>query len=179
MASLQEQLLKSGLTSSAKVKEAKAQKRKQAKQQRKGQAEITNEARDMAERARIEKAEKDRLLNQQRQEAIEEKQKVSQIMELIEANKLPQDYEKGIKYNFTDKNTVKSIYVSDEYRNQLINGKLVIVRGQQNYEMVPAIIAQKIGARDPSFIVLFNQKIEEKKESDPYAEFQVPDDLIW
>ncbi|PKM12811.1 MAG: DUF2058 domain-containing protein [Gammaproteobacteria bacterium HGW-Gammaproteobacteria-10] len=175
--SLQEQLLKSGLASSAKVKTAKTQKRKQAKQQR--QTGATDEAKVLVEIAKMEKAEKDRLLNQQRQDALEKKQKVAQIRQLIEQNKLAQDYEHGSQYNFTDNTTVKTVHVSQDNRGQLIQGKLAIAKFKQSYELIPAAIARKIEERATCFIVLLNPPHEVGQESDAYAEFQIPDDLVW
>ncbi|PKM11347.1 MAG: DUF2058 domain-containing protein [Gammaproteobacteria bacterium HGW-Gammaproteobacteria-3] len=176
---LQEQLLKSGLTSSAKVKAVKTQKRKQAKQQQQGQTVATDEVKAMAENARMEKAEKDRLLNQQRQEVLEKKQVAAQIRQLIEQNKLPQDYDNGSQYNFTDNTAVKSVYVSRNNREQLVQGKLAIVKFNQGYELIPAAIAQKIQARASGFVVLLNQPDAAGQENDAYAEFQIPDDLLW
>ena len=46
--------------------------------------------------------------------------------------------------------------------------------------MIPKIAANKIIERDDSFIVLLNDiQHEQNNEDDPYADYQVPDDLMW
>ena len=49
--SLQEQLLKSGLVSSAQAKSAKSDKRKQTEQQRKNNVTVVDEAKELAQKA--------------------------------------------------------------------------------------------------------------------------------
>lgn len=69
---------------------------------------------------------------------------------------------------------------------QLISGRLAIARlvidssGENEYAIIPAIVADKIAQRDASSIVL-NSALsqEEQDEDDPYADFKVPDDLMW
>jgi uncharacterized protein YaiL (DUF2058 family) len=48
------------------------------------------------------------------------------------------------------------------------------------YELLPAAAAEKIMQRDASVIVLLNR--DERAtvdEDDPYADYQIPDDLMW
>jgi uncharacterized protein YaiL (DUF2058 family) len=45
---------------------------------------------------------------------------------------------------------------------------------------VPAPVAEKIAQRDVDSVVHLNQKVEmQENENDPYADFQIPDDLTW
>lgn len=176
--SLQEQLLKSGLASSAKVKAVRSEKRKQQKQQRHSTTETVDEVKLLAQKAQEEKAEKDRLLNQLRKEETERKQIAAQVKQIIELNKLSQDAD-GVKYNFTDNNKVKTLYLSEEIRDQIVKGRLAIVKSEQRYEVVPLAAARKIEQRDSACIMVINEPEKEKHSDDPYAEFQVPDDLIW
>jgi uncharacterized protein YaiL (DUF2058 family) len=44
---------------------------------------------------------------------------------------------------------------------------------------VPADIAERVRARDPSLVLVWNQPSQTPDEDDPYADFQVPDDLMW
>ena len=46
-------------------------------------------------------------------------------------------------------------------------------------ELVPRVIADKIAERDPSLVVRVNKTGTGTAEDDPYAAFQVPDDLMW
>ncbi|HEY8157556.1 MAG TPA: DUF2058 domain-containing protein [Methylobacter sp.] len=177
--SLQEQLLKSGLVSAAKAKSVKSDKRKQAQQQRKNGVEVLDEAKELAQKAQAEKIERDRELNQLRQQQDEQKQLAAQVKQIIELNRLPRDAE-GLAYNFTDNNKVKRLYVSEAMRDQIAEGRQAIVKFGTEYEVVSAEVARKIQSRDASAVIVFNeQNTAEDVVDDPYAQYQVPDDLIW
>ncbi|WP_459583828.1 DUF2058 family protein, partial [Enterobacter hormaechei] len=48
------------------------------------------------------------------------------------------------------------------------------------YAIIPAVVADKIAQRDASYIVLNCELSQEAKdEDDPYADFVIPDDLMW
>jgi len=178
--SLQEQLLKSGLVSSAQAKSAKSDKRKQTRQQQKNHLVVVDEAKELALKAQAEKAERDRELNQQRKQLEEQKQIAAQIKQLIESNRQAKD-DDGVAYNFNDNNKIKTLYVSAAMRQQIIRGHLAIVKQGQYYEVVPADVAKKISLRDPDCVIVNNEPIAETTEhnDDPYAAYQIPDDLIW
>lgn len=177
--SLQEQLLKSGLVSAAQAKNVKTEKRKQVQQQRKNKVEVVDEAKELAQKAQAEKVERDRELNQQRQHQEEQKQLAAQIKQLIELNRLSTDPE-GQAYNFTDNNKVKRLYISETMRDQIADGRLAIVKLGMSYEIVPAETAKKIQQRDVASVIVFNEPNKTTDVSDdPYAAYQVPDDLIW
>lgn len=182
MASLQEQLLKAGLTSEKQTKKANKEKRQQAKVARKSKQAIVDETKLAAEKALAEKTKRDRLLNQQREAKALEKAITAQIKQLIDMNKIS-DTTGDIGYNFTD-GTIKKIYVSKLIQDQLSNGRLAIVKWQEtsktHYEIVPALVADKIAQRDVSVVVLLNDKSQDIiDEDDPYADFPIPDDLMW
>ena len=63
----------------------------------------------------------------------------------------------------------------------LANGSLAIVQHQGGYEVIPREAALKIQERDPRRIVQLNILVEPKtpEEDDPYAAYQIPDDLMW
>ena len=91
-----------------------------------------------------------------------------------------------IGFNFTDNNLIKKIFVDKLIQAQLISGRLAIARlvpdssGESVYAIIPANVADKIAQRDAESIVL-NSALsqEEQDEDDPYADFKVPDDLMW
>lgn len=172
--SLQEQLLKSGLTTDAKAKQIRSEKRKQ---QRQNNAGGEDEARRLAQKAREEQAARDRELSLLRKEQAEQKEIAAQIKQLIDLNRKDQD-DDGIAYKFSDNNKVKSVYVSEVMRDQISSGRLAIVKWEQQYEVVPADVALKIKARNESCVLVLNDRVEEKID-DAYAAYQVPDDLIW
>jgi uncharacterized protein YaiL (DUF2058 family) len=177
--SLQEQLLKSGLVSNAQAKTIKSDKRKQTRQQQNNNVVVVDEAKLLAEKTQAEKAARDKELNQSRKLQDEQKQLAAQVKQLIELNRQSRD-ENGVAYKFSDNNKIKTIYVADAMREQLIQGRLAIVRLVQQYEVVSAEIAKKIQARDENSVIVFNEQGKAViEEEDAYAAYQVPDDLIW
>jgi len=176
--SLQDQLLKAGLTNDTKVKQLRTEKRKQAKKKQKNKVELIDETKLLVQQAKAQQLEKDRLLNEQRNKEVEKKQIANQIIQLIDLNKPPKD-EDGIAYHFTDQNKVKSIYISEQLRNKIIAGKLAIVKAKASYEVVAAEVAEKIKQRNEQLvIVLFTEKTEQH-EDDDYQGYEIPDDLMW
>lgn len=178
MASLQEQLLKAGLADEKKARAVKNEKRKQRKQQPKG-AVVVNEAEERARQARQEKAERDRQLNLERKQEAEKKAIQAQIRQLIETNRL--DRSRGeTSYQFVDGKKIKKILVDDTMVDQLSRGRLAVVRQGEYYDIVPEKVARKIMERDAAaVIVLHDRKQDDAGEDDPYAGYEIPDDLMW
>lgn len=180
---LRDQLLKVGLVSEKQVKQATKEKHKEAKRQH-GQAKTgtADEDRLRSQQAKDEKIERDRRLNQQRQIEAEKKALYAQIVQLVEQNRHPKG-EGDTPYNFVDRGKVKRLYVSDSVRQRIVSGQLAVVRMEKEYELVPPETAGKIKARNADSVVVFNepkrQQTLEASSDDPYAKFQVPDDLIW
>ena len=178
--SLQDQLLKSGLVSSAQAKTAKSDKRKQTEQQRKNNITVVDEAKELAQRAQAEKAERDRELNQLIKHQEEQKHLLAQVKQLIELNKQPKDSD-GVAYHFNDNNKVKTLYVSEAMREQIIRGRQAIVKLGESYEVVLSDVAKKISLRDAASVIVNNEPGagEVDNKDDPYADYQIPDDLMW
>lgn len=178
--SLQDQLLKSGLTNDNKIKQIKADKRKQTKQKLNQGIEIVDEVKLSVEQARLQQVERDRVLNQQRKEADEHKALLAQIRELVDINRIHQD-DSGLPYQFNDTNKVKKVYVTEKVRSLLVNGRAGIIKIDGHYHIVPIEIAHKIYQRDEASVIVLNQQVSQQSdhENDPYADYQIPDDLIW
>ena len=177
MASLQEQLLKAGIADEKKAKKIKQEQRK-AKKANKGKPHV-DEGKLAAQRVLAEKAERDREINRQRQAEAEKKAIFAQILQLVDINKI--DRKQGeIAYQFTDGKKIKRLYVTNALQDQLVSGLLAIVKVRDSFELVPAGIAEKIKQRDASVVVLHNEKsADQLDEDDPYADYQIPDDLMW
>ena len=178
MASLQDQLLKAGIVDKKKAKQIKQEQRKEAKSRPKGQEQV-DENREQAKRNMAEKAERDRELNRQRQAEAEQKAIHAQIIQLIEMNRI--DRQGGdVAYQFTDGTKIKKIYVTPKLQDDLSRGRLAIARLAEGYELLPAAAAEKIMQRDEAAIVLLNSvDATQVDEDDPYADYQIPDDLMW
>jgi uncharacterized protein len=178
MASLQEQLLKVGMVDKKKVKQANQEKTQQKKVERRTGTQSVDEARLAALETQRKNAERAREINAQRDAAARQKAIMAQIIQMVQQNR--QSKGRGdIAYNFAHDNKIKRIYVSAEVQAHLIAGRLVIVCQGENIELVPKIFADKIAERDASLVVRVNKTSAEIDADDPYAAFQIPDDLMW
>ena len=174
---LQEQMLKAGLVSSKKMAKVQRTAKKSRVQAR--------EAREAVEENKKAQLERDKQLSEQQKQAALSKEYKAQVKQLIEMNRI--DISKGdIGFNFTDNNLIKKLFVDKLTQSQLISGRLAIARlvvdgsSEAGYAIIPASVADKIAQRDADSIVL-NSALsqEEQDEEDPYADFKVPDDLMW
>lgn len=183
MASLQEQLLKIGLVDKNKANKAKKDKQKQSKVARNTAGKTVSQKQSKAQQAQAKRVERDRELNQKKQKQAEQKAVYAQIKQLIELNKL--DRGTGdISYSFIYRDKVKKIFVTETIKQQLGRGNLAIVRlvlkNERLFEIVPTAVAKKIAQRDENSLVQLNEKIDQEKDAnDPYADYQIPDDLTW
>jgi len=174
---LQEQMLKAGLVTSKKMAKVQRTAKKSRVQAR--------EAREAVEENKKAQLERDKLLSEQQKQATLSKEYKAQVKQLIEMNRIV--IAKGdISFNFTDNNLIKKVIVDKLTQAQLISGRLAIARlvvdnsAESVYAIIPAIVADKIAQRDASSIVLHSAlSQEEQDEDDPYADFKVPDDLMW
>lgn len=178
MASLQDQLLKAGIVDKKKAKQVKQEKHKEIKQQSKGKP-VVDETRELARMAMTEKAARDREINRQRQAEAEKKAVAAQIVQLVAMNRIPREKGDGA-YQFPDGKIIKKLYVSDRQHGQLVSGVIAVARAGDSYELIPAAVAEKIKQRDESAIVVHNiRSAAVLAEEDPYAQYQIPDDLMW
>jgi hypothetical protein len=188
MASLQDQLLKAGLVDEKKAKKVKQAQRKQKKVALKNNQSLESEAAKAAKQAAIDNAESSRQLNKQKEAEAEKKAIAAQIKQLIQNNKLKRN-RADLAYNFEFNNSFKKIYVLAEQQNLLSRGKLAIVHlqdaAEESFEVVPSIIAEKIAERDPANVILIHdngskdQQNTCSEEEEWYADYEIPDDLMW
>ena len=178
MASLQEQFLKAGLIDKKKVNKANQEKSLQKKVERQTGTQTVDEIRLAALETQRKNAERARELNAQRDAAAKQKAIMAQITQMVQQSR--QNKGKGdIAYNFTHDNKIKRIYVSAAVQTHLVAGRLVIVCQGDANELLPRVIADKIAERNASLVVRVNKTSTEVDADDPYAAFQIPDDLMW
>jgi len=96
-------------------------------------------------------------------------------------------------YNFTSNNKIKSMLVSPQNHDLISRGRIAIVKlveaDEEAFFLIPADAATKIKERSDEAVVLLNEPLSNKEndsdnndnaaEDDPYAGFEVPDDLMW
>ncbi len=176
--SLQDQLLNAGLTTETKAKQVKTEKRKQNKQKQKNKKQLNPPVQSSHEVEKAKLQAKDKALNKQKQDEKLKKDIQSQVLQLIEKNKVEIPAE-GEPYRFSDQNKVKTLFLNDDLRKQVIGGKLAIVKGLKTYYLVPAAIAEKIKLRDADAILVLFDKSLQNDADEEYADFEIPDDLMW
>lgn len=188
--SLQDQLLGAGLIQKQKAKNIQTAKKKAVKKSRANNEELVDEAAELAKKAQEEQRRKSQELNNQRKLEAEEKAIQAQIRQIIQLNSISkhpkEDAESTLTYNFTDDNKIKTMQVSSQNHDLISRGRLAIAKLIDNneaiYYLIPIEAANKIIERSRASIVLLNEatKSEDAEvEDDPYADFQVPDDLMW
>ena len=189
MASLKDQLLNAGLIDKTKAAKIEQEQRKQAhqktakaqKQAKKSGEVVVDEAKLLAEKVLQEKAERSKELNRQQREQAEKKAIQAQIKQLISINSI--DRKRGdLAYQFADGSKIKKIYLTKTLQDQLAYGIIVLVKLGDGYELVPKQVAEKIAQRDAACILVQNTGSTEQaavEEDDPYADYKIPDDLMW
>lgn len=180
--SFQEQLLQLGLIDKKKASKAKKQQHQNKKQQAKAGKKhvVVDENALLAQQAEEKKKARARKLNLQREAKLQKRAEDAQVKQLVEQNRLEKD-ERGIAYRFNVSGKIQRIFVSKEFADQLSDGRLGIVGLGGQFEVVPRAIIEKIQSISDRVFVNINvatSKVESDPE-DPYAGFEVPDDLMW
>jgi len=182
--SLKDQLLNMGLVDPKKAKQAETEKRKKNKKAKKarksGQSVVDEQAvmQQDLEKQRLEKQKRDRELNQQREEERKNKEIEAQCRQMINQQQLQLPENAELPYNFAYNNKVKTLYVSDTLQAQLIRGQVAIAVMDDKFYLIPDKFAEKIEQRLPDYVIRI-QPEEEPDEDDPYADYKIPDDLMW
>lgn len=176
--SLRDQLVSSGLAKdtprSRKKKSPKARKSARAS----GSASKKDDRPSQIEINALAKAERDRELNAKRQQELARRETVGQIRQLIEGARI--ELKGGeVDYNFTHGKTVHKLFVTQELHTQLAAGFAAVVSLDGSFGVVPRTVADKIIERDASFVVVLNDGTQTEDVDDEYADYKIPDDLMW
>ncbi len=178
---LQEQLLKAGLVKKSKLAEVT---REQNKARHSKVPVAPSEIQLEAERSRAEKVERDRALAAESRAQARIAELRAQARQIIQDRKVPCSGQG--EYRFDVDGTFRTLLVNDDLRRKLSSGALVIVRLDDRFELLPRMAADKVRERDAGMIVLDHgqnataEPAAATSEDDAYyAQFKVPDDLIW
>ena len=182
MSSLQEQLLKAGLTTKQKAKQANSDKRKKNKQKRSGvaiEATLQEKVKQDLVKTKADKIAKDAALNEQKKQQLEAKELHQRILQILTHHNIRLTFGE-IEYNYTQNGKIKKLVVDADIQRALINGRLAICGVDDKSYLVTKETADKLATLDPSVVLLSNDKVaDEVDEDDPYADYQIPDDLMW
>jgi|TARA_B100000809_G_scaffold265553_1_gene324746 uncharacterized protein YaiL (DUF2058 family) len=179
MASLQDQLLKAGLANEKQSKQATKAKKKQTRDVRKG-VDVGETAAQRALGEKQAQAVRSKQLNAQRDAEHQDRAVVAQVKQMLERCRL--DLTGGeVTYNFVDGKAIKKLYVNAMQQAALSRGSLVIVGLDEHYCVVPTTVAARIEERAPDTLIIRAESAAEDvaDEDDPYADFVIPDDLMW
>ena len=184
MASLQDQLLGAGLINKQKAKKIKSAKKKAANISRKTNVELENKAADLAKKVEEEKRLRSQVLNAKNKQEAEQKAITAQIRQIIALNSIKKSNGKDEQgYNFTDDSKIKTLYLSSKNHDLVSRGILAIAKLEQSYHLIHKDAANKINERDDTSIILLNEATSsgsnKVEADDPYADYQIPDDLMW
>lgn len=178
---LQEQLLKAGLVKKAKLAEVE---REQHKARRTGGNAGPSEVRLQAEQTRIEKIERDRALAAERNAKARTAELRAQARQIIEDKKAP--CSGNAEYRFTVDGAIRTLLVDDEQRRKLSSGAMVIARHGDGFALLPRAAGERVRERAAELIVLDHgdggdtEAAAGVSDDDAYyAQFKVPDDLLW
>jgi uncharacterized protein len=180
MASLQDQLMKSGLINKQKAKQAQTDKRRKAKQKKKkGTVEISDvqvAINEQTEQQKNQDLEKNRAM----QVELDARSAHGKLIQMI-AQHCEKNYQGEIDYHFTYAQKVKRIAINDETQRNLIAGRLAICVLNDDFYLINKEAAAKLTEIDESVLVALHEKVDINAidEDDPYAEFAIPDDLTW
>ena len=180
MASLQEQLMKSGLINKQKGQQAQTEKRRKAKQKKKKGTVEVSEVQISINEQKEQQKQKDIQTNRQNQAELDVRAAHGKLIQMI-AQHCEKNYQGEIDYHFTYDNKVKRIAVNDTTQQGLIRGLLAICVLNEAFYLINKEAAAILTEIDPSVLVALHDKKEPllAQEDDPYADFAIPDDLIW
>ena len=173
--SLQEQLLKAGLVNKTKAQQAKKHSRK--KKRNKGAAARPDGVAQAVAKAQADKEARDRELNRQRDIKKSAQARKVLLKQYVEQNML-NDRKAEDPYNFVHGGSIKRLYVNPKQREKLGAGRLAIVFVADRYYLMEAETANKVLEMAPDTFIFIPQE-EKTAEDDPYADYEVPDDLMW
>lgn len=185
--SLSDQLLKSGLVSEQEAKKArnetKPKKKKSAKPKKKQRGAEESEAAQFARQVDEAKKARDRDLNKQREAERQREADEKAAREMLVANEIERGNDATLTYNFTFDNRIKKLNVTREQRDGLAAGRLAIGRTRGQFRLVERKTAERIQAMAPFLIVWLDDGGSDSSatasEDDPYADYPVPDDMMW
>ena len=181
--SLQDQLLKAGLTTKQGARTAKTEKRKKNKQKKKKGADTRSELTIDVEQAKLDKQQKDLELNQVRNAEADAKAEKAKVIQMVIQHGFT-DYKGELEFNFTHGSTIKKLYVDSKARDALVDGRLGICVLEEDYYLLVDSTVRKLQGIDAQVVAYLYDRTQatvavEVEEDDPYAEYQIPDDLMW
>lgn len=183
MASLQDQLLKAGLTTKQKARQANTDKKRKNKQKRSGvkvEASMQEKVQQDIAKQQAQKQAKDAELNAKRKEELAAKEQHQRLLQILSHHQVKETQGEEA-YNFSADGKVKTIYIDDKTQQAIVNGRLAICGLDEATYIVTSETAEKVATIDETVIYVSHERSADDvvDEDDPYADYQIPDDLMW
>jgi uncharacterized protein YaiL (DUF2058 family) len=183
MASLQDQLLQAGLTTKQKTRQANVDKRKKNKQKRSGVqhgASLQEQVQQDLAKAKTDKQTKDNALNELKQLQLADKEQLLRIKQILMHHQI-KNVSGDNDYNYTFDTTIKKLPLDAVTHKALVNGRLALCGLDGTTYLVTRETAEKLSELDKNVVLVQNDKAldEQVDEDDPYADYQIPDDMMW
>lgn len=183
MASLQDQLLKAGLTTKQKTRQANVDKRKKNKQKRSGVqhgASLQEQVQQDLAKSKTDKQTKDNALNELKQLQLADKEQLLRIKQILTHHQI-KNVSGDNNYNYTFNTTIKKLPLDAVTHKALVNGRLALCGLDNVTYLVTRETADKLSELDKNVVLVQNDKTldEQVDEDDPYADYQIPDDMMW
>lgn len=178
--SLQEQLLKAGLVSEAQLNRSKKQEHRSKKKRGGGRGQPSASS-TQAQKDAQRKGEQDRALNAKKEAERKANELRLQIRELVLSNAQSREGA-DVPYHVVRKGRIRKIYVTAAQRDQLAAGTLAVTTARGRHHVIPLQTAQRVAELMPEYFVYIAASDEPSSQpaaDDPYAEYTVPDDLMW
>ncbi|MFT5699473.1 MAG: hypothetical protein ACI8ZB_002333 [Desulforhopalus sp.] len=180
--SFQDQLLALGLVNKQKAKETKKKQHHSKKTQGKTSRnkQVVDENVLLAQQAEEKKKARARKLNAERDAKLKKREEAAQIKQFVEQNRIEKD-DKGIAYRFSVAGKIQRIFVPKDVADRLSDGRLGIVVLADQFEVLPRTVVEKITNINKRMVAILNERTGDDMDDpdDPYAEYKIPDDLVW
>ena len=151
-------------------------------QQPKKQRNAPTEQEIAARQSALAKSARDTELNRKRNEKADRRARHAEIRQLVAQHRIPK-IEGDEFFSFVDGKKIRRIFADAATRERLMRGEVAIVRCEGRYDLVPAEIAVRIRDRDSRVVIAATgdaSKADSASVPDAgYAQFVVPDDLMW
>lgn len=107
-------------------------------------------------------------------------EKADRLRQMIRANRIDRTYA-GVPYRFTQGSRILEIAVTGTQQGRIARGELGVVSDGERYELIPAKVARRIREIDREAVLVLNAGADRTTgdDNDPYADYRVPDDLMW
>ncbi|CAK0778198.1 conserved hypothetical protein [Gammaproteobacteria bacterium] len=182
--SLRDALTKAGVVSTSQAKasaqQAKKEVRKELHAKRTGAAPVVNEAALAAAKAQEEKLARDREINREREAAVSAKAARAQARQILR-DRMQNNESGDLAFNFVEGGHIRHIYVTAAQREDLAKGRLAVVALGERHYLVATEVADKVQALVADAFIY--RPVPEESQAipadDPYAAYQIPDDLMW